>query len=175
MPTYKYELRDAGGITSTGVVQAANLMDATGLARSRGGYLVSISALAGVSGALERFRGVSFEMGPGLKDVISFTNQLAVMIKAGINIRNAISGIGEGVQNRKFRQIIFSIKSDVEAGQPFSDALAKHPGIFSPLYVNMVRASELSGNLGHMLERLASYLDQQAETRRMVIGAMMHG
>ena len=70
--------------------------------------------------------------------------------------------------------IIHQVKADVEAGQPFSDALAKHPNVFGPLYVNMVRASEMSGDLGRMLERLAEFLDQQADTRRMVIGAMIY-
>jgi type IV pilus assembly protein PilC len=62
----------------------------------------------------------------------------------------------------------------VEAGQPFSAALAKHPKVFSPLYVNMVRASELSGNFGMMLERISNYLAQQMETRSMVRGAMVY-
>jgi type IV pilus assembly protein PilC len=62
----------------------------------------------------------------------------------------------------------------VEAGQPFSAALAKFPKVFSPLYVNMVRASEMSGNFGQMLQRVASYLMQQQETRNMVRGAMVY-
>jgi type IV pilus assembly protein PilC len=175
MPNYKYEIRDAGGQTLAGVVEANSLLDATNLLRAQGGFLVSISPVAGgVTGALDRVRSVSFEMGPGLRDVLAFTNQLAVMIKAGINIRNAIAGIAEGVKNNKFRAIIYQIKADVEAGQPFSEALSKYPRTFSPLYVNMVRASELSGNLGHMLKRLSDYLDHQADTRRMVIGAMVY-
>jgi len=175
MPSYKYEVQDAQGHSMAGVIQAPNLLDATNLVRSQGGYLVSITpAAGGVAGALERVRGVSIEMGPGLRDVLAFTNQLAVMIKAGINIRNAIAGIADGVSNNKFRAIIHQLKADVEGGQPFSEALAKHPKVFPPLYVNMVRASELSGNLGHMLERLTGYLDQQADTRRMVIGAMVY-
>ena len=175
MPAYKYELRDPGGQSTAGVVQAPSLLDATAMVRAQGGILVEIApAAGGVAGALQKVRGVSFEFGPGLRDVMAFTNQLAVMIKAGINIRNAISGIGDGIKNVKFRIIIQQIKADVEGGQPFSEALARHPKVFPPLYVNMVRASELSGNLGHMLERLAVYLDQQADTRRMVIGAMIY-
>jgi len=109
-----------------------------------------------------------------LKDIQSFTNQLAVMIKAGISIRNAVSGIAEQVENPKFRGIIEKIRSDVESGQPFSDALARHPKVFSPLYINMVRASELWGNFGTMLERISAYLAQQVETRSMVRGAMIY-
>jgi type IV pilus assembly protein PilC len=175
MPSYKYEIQDASGQLLAGVIEAPSLLEATNLARSQGGYLVNIAPLAGgVAGAVDRLRSFSVELGPGLGDVLAFTNQLAVMIKAGINIRNAIAGIGDGVRNRKFQAIIYQVKADVEAGEPFSAALAKHPGVFSPLYVNMVRASELSGNLGHMLERLAVYLDHQADTRRMVIAAMVY-
>jgi len=175
MPSYKYELRDGTGQVMAGVLEAPSLLEATGLARAQGGYLVNITPLAGgMAGTMDRLRSFSVEMGPGLGDVLAFTNQLAVMIKAGINIRNAIAGIAEGVKNRKFQAIIYQIKTDVESGEPFSQALAKHPAVFSALYVNMVRASELSGNLGHMLERLAIYIDNQADTRRTVIGAMVY-
>jgi len=175
MPSYKYEVRDPSGQSIGGVVQANSLLDATNMVRAQGGFLVNISPLGGgVAGALERMRNVSVEFGPGLRDVLSFTNQMSVMIKAGINIRNAIGGIAEGVKNNKFRAILYQIKSNVESGQPFSEALSKYPGVFSTLYVNMIRASELSGNLAHMLERLGSYLDHQADTRRTVIGAMIY-
>ena len=175
MSAYKYEIKAPSGQLMAGVIQAQSLLDATAIVRAQGGVLISISpAAGGVAGFMDRMRTVSFERGPSLRDVMAFTNQLSVMIKAGINIRNAISGIGDGIKNAKFRVIIHQIKADVEAGQPFSDALAKYPKVFSPLYINMVRASEMSGDLGRMLERLAEFLDQQADTRRMVIGAMIY-
>src|SRR5690606_37418693 len=62
----------------------------------------------------------------------------------------------------------------VEAGKQFSEALAKHPRQFNALYVNMVRASEMSGSFSHMLDRIAAYVAQQIETRAMVIGAMIY-
>jgi len=175
MATYKYEIKEQGGQTVKGVVQAGSVMEASNLLRARGGYVLSVSPVAsGPSGWLGKLRSVKLEFGPGLKDVMSFTNQLAVMIKAGINIRNAISGIADQVENPKFRKIINQIRADVEEGQPFSTALAKFPKVFSPLYVNMARASELSGNFAEMLERIAAYLGQQLETRSMVRGAMVY-
>ena len=75
-------------------------------------------------------REVKVEFGPGLKDVMGFTKQLAVMIKAGINIRSAIGGIAQQVENPKFQKIIQQIKSDVESGETFSEALAKHGKVF---------------------------------------------
>jgi len=175
MPSYNYEIRMPSGSMSSGTVQATSRTDAKTMLLSQGGYLLSIAEASGAAaGFMDRLRSVKFESGPGPKDVMNFTNQLSVMIKAGINIRSAIEGVGEQVDNEKFKTIIAQIKSDVECGQPFSDALSKYPKIFSPLYVNMVRASELSGDFGKMLERISGFLQQQHETRSMIRGAMIY-
>jgi type IV pilus assembly protein PilC len=177
MGTYKYQVRNADGEVLSGFLQARSVTEASSLAANYGAYVLDVSPAqdgASPQNLLARMREVKVEFGPGLKDVMNFTSQLAVMIKAGINIRSAISGIAEQVPNAKFKRIIMQIKADVESGQPFSDALAKHPKVFSPLYVNMVRASELSGSFGHMLDRICDYLHQQLETRSMVRGAMIY-
>lgn len=123
---------------------------------------------------LARLRNISFQMGPALRDVLTFTEELAVMIQAGISINSAIGGIAEQIKNRKFRKIITQIKTELEAGSSFSEALGKHPNIFPPLYINMVSASELSGNFGETLDRIAGYLDHRIHTRSMVLGAMIY-
>jgi type IV pilus assembly protein PilC len=175
MPSYQFEYRESGGRVSVGTMQAGSLAEATGQLRGQGLFLLNVAPLAaGGKSVLDRLRSVSLEMGPNLKDVLAFTNQLAVMIKAGISIREAIDGIGRQVTNPKFRKMIAQVRSDVESGQPFSTALARYPKVFSPLYVNMVRASELSGSFGQMLDRISVYLSQQVETRSMVRGAMVY-
>jgi len=123
---------------------------------------------------LERLRSIDLRMGPGLRRVLTFTDQLAVMIEAGISISNAINGIAEQIEHRSFRRIVTQIGADLEAGSSFSEALSRHPNVFPPLYINMIRASELSGNLPRTLERIAGYLDHRHETRGMVIGAMVY-
>ncbi|MDP6390622.1 MAG: type II secretion system F family protein, partial [Alphaproteobacteria bacterium] len=90
---------------------------------------------------------------------------MAVMVRAGISLRAAIDGIAEQTEQPKFQQILMRIKDDVEAGKSFSEALARHPKQFGVLYVNMVRASEMSGSFSQMLDRIAGYLAQQIETR----------
>lgn len=173
--SFKYELREAGGHVLTGEIQAESLSDATSRLRSQGGYLLNVvPSAAQAKNLLAKIKSVKVEFGPSIKDVHNFTNQLAVMIKAGISIRNAISAIGDQVENPKFRAIIGQLRSDVESGQPFSAALSRHPKVFSPLYINMVKASELSGNFGQMLDRIANYLSQQVEIRSMVRGAMVY-
>ncbi len=128
----------------------------------------------GLNKLLAPLRKVEVGGNPGLKDIHNFTTQLGVMIKAGISIRNAMSGIAAQTKKPKFQRILMMMRDDVESGIPFSEALAKHPKVFPPLYVNMIRASELSGSLGHMLDRIIDYLGQQIETRSMVIGAMVY-
>jgi type IV pilus assembly protein PilC len=174
MPAYQYEIRTAAGQISNGIIEATSKLDATSRLQSQGGYLLSVTPMGGAASFMDRLRSFNVESGPNLKDVRNFTNQLSVMIKAGINIRSAIEGASDQIENGKFRKILEEIRSDVEAGEPFSDALAKHPKVFSPLYINMVKASELSGNFGNMLERICEYLTQQVETRSMVRGAMVY-
>jgi type IV pilus assembly protein PilC len=175
MTSFQFEYRESGGRIAVGTIQAESLSEATGQLRSQGLFLLNVAPLgAAGKSVMERMRSVSFEMGPSLKDILSFTNQLAVMIKAGISIREAIDGIGRQTKNPKLRTMIGRIKSDVESGQPFSTALGRYPKVFSPLYVNMVRASELSGSFGQMLDRISTYLGQQVETRSMVRGAMVY-
>ena len=178
MPTYQYEIQKNSGKIVTGTIRAASLSEASQQARSIEGYLVNISPVDTGEGANDNFfaklQNIRVEGGPGLKDVMGFTKQLSVMIRAGISIREAIEGISEQVENVKFKKALDKIRSDVEAGTPLSAALAKHPKIFGPLYVDMVKASELSGSFAHMLDRIASYLEQQHETRSMVRGAMIY-
>ena len=176
MPMYQYQLRSQSGGVTTGEVTAGSLAEAAATIRNKGaGYLLDISpSKSGEKSLLARIRGFSVDFGPGPKDVFAFTNQLAVMIKAGIDIRGATESIGEQTTNPAFKKILHTIREDLESGRSFSDALARHPKVFSPLYVNMVKASEMSGNFGHMLGRISAYLHQQIETRSMIRGAMVY-
>ena len=174
MPSYRYQVRQASGGVSSGVLAAGSLAEASGMLRGQGQVMDISPAGTDAMSFLNKLRKFSIDAGPGLKDVLNFTSQLSVMIKAGISIRAAVEGIGDQIENPKFKKMVWQIRQDVEAGKPFSDALARYPKCFSPLYVNMVRASEMSGNFGRMLERIAGYLRQQVETKAMVRGAMVY-
>lgn len=124
--------------------------------------------------ALDKLREFRVEFGPSRKDILNFTNQLAVMVRAGISLQESLDAIGSQSENLKFRAVIMDLKVRIESGQSFSQALAEHPAVFSNLYINMVAAAEISGSLSDMLQRLAEYLDQEAETRSQVKGAMVY-
>ena len=123
---------------------------------------------------LDKLKEFRIEFGPSRKDILNFTNQLAVMIRAGISLQDSLESISEQNDNKKFKQIIMDLKNRVEAGQSFSQALAEHPHTFSELYINMVAAAEISGSLSGMMQKLAEYLDNEAETRSQVKGAMVY-
>ncbi|MHB0946444.1 MAG: type II secretion system F family protein [Sedimentisphaerales bacterium] len=123
---------------------------------------------------LKRLSEFSLELGPSLKDVLNFTNQLSVMVKAGIALPEAIEAIGLQIENKKFRKIILDLKSRIESGESFSQALARYPKVFGRLYINMIAAAELSGSLSLMLRKITEYLDQEIQTRSQVIGAMIY-
>jgi len=116
----------------------------------------------------------SIERGPSRKDILNFTNQLAVMVRAGISLQESLDSIASQIEKKKFRVIVTDLKNKIEGGQSFSEALGAHPDVFSNLYINMVAAAEISGSLSSMLEQLADYLDQESETRSQVIGAMVY-
>src|SRR5665213_4136220 len=117
MPIYRYETSGAGGKTSAGVIQAANLTAASQQLRARS---QTILALALSDGAGKKKGQFSINFGPSAKDISNFTSQLAVMIRAGISIRSAIEGISEQVVNPKFRAMLVQMKKDVEGGKQFS-------------------------------------------------------
>ena len=108
------------------------------------------------------------------RDVLTITRQLSVMVKAGISITQALEGMASQTANPKLQKLLWELYNDVEAGKPFSEAVAAHPKVFSPLYVYMIQASELSGSFSHILSRIADYLSQQLETKSQVKAAMMY-
>jgi type IV pilus assembly protein PilC len=171
--TYRYETKDAAGKVETGIIHAPNLSAASQQLRAAGRNILTLQAVAEAKHKTS-FKDINVSFGPSQKDVQNFTSQLAVMIRAGISIRAAIEGIAEQTENPKFRKMLEQMKRDVESGKQFSDALMRYPKTFSPLYINMVKASELSGSFSSMLDKIAIYLQHQIETRSMIIGAMIY-
>lgn len=175
MTAYRYQVRSGSGQVVLGVLESSTATAAAAILRQQGNEVLSISPVSALSRAniTQRLKELNSAK-PTMKNVLDFTTQLAVMVRAGIGIRVALEGIGEQTKNQRFKAIILGLKSDVESGKQFSEALARHPKLFNPLYVNMVRASEMSGSFGKMLDRIAAYTAQQIETKKMVVGAMIY-
>ena len=109
-----------------------------------------------------------------LADLVVFTRQLATMIDAGITIVQALQALAEQTPNKIMRDTIRDICSRVEAGESFSEALARHPKAFNRLYVAMVGAGEKGGLLAEIMARLATYLENMDRLRKKVKMALMY-
>ena len=176
MAMYRYKARSSDGKVHAGTLSANSAMTAATMLRKQGQRVLAIMPIQGAEKKTTAgfLKSLNYTSGPSQRDVLDFTTQMAVMIRAGISIRAALEGIAAQTQNVKWRKILNQVRQDVESGKQFSEAIAQHPKQFGPLYVNMVRASEMSGSFSSMLDRIASYIAQQLETRKMVIGAMIY-
>lgn len=109
-----------------------------------------------------------------LEVLVVFSRQLATMINAGISIVRCLDILGNQLKDPTLKPIVAQTMRDVKNGISLTDALAKHGNVFSKLYVNMVRAAELSGTLDEILDRLAGFLEYEMEVRTKIKSAMMY-
>jgi type IV pilus assembly protein PilC len=118
----------------------------------------------------------SFSLGSGVsqKDLVTFTRLLATMIDAGLPIVQCLDILGNQTDNKTFGAMIADIKSQVEQGKTFSEALRRHPSVFDGLYCNLVQAGEAGGILDTILQRLAIYNEKSVKLKRQLRGAMVY-
>ncbi len=117
---------------------------------------------------------LSFGGGVKDKDIVVFTRQFATMIDAGLPLVQALDILSTQVENKTLAKALSVIKSDVESGSTYADALRKHPKVFTDLYANMVAAGESGGILDTILNRLANYIEKSMKLKKKVKGAMIY-
>ena len=110
----------------------------------------------------------------GEKDLAIVTRQLATMIDAGLPLVQCLNILAQQQENKVFKKTLNEIRADVEAGSTFSDALKKHPKVFSTLYTNMVEAGEAGGILDTILNRLAAYIEKSLTLKSRIKSAMFY-
>lgn len=165
--TFQYSVRDPLGNVHDGSVDAVSREDAEQQLR-RDGFAV-LELQEGDAPPIQLIpRGVS------QSEIIYVTNQLAIMVDTGITLSAALHGICAQEENPTLKNVLLDLKSRVEGGEDFSAALANHPDYFDQTYVAMVRASEQTGSLGTMLERISEYLRKEVETRGKVLAALAY-
>lgn len=169
---FEYLARDHSGKMQSGVISADSSGEAARKLRQEGMFTLSLNEAkvrSNVSGGLSLFaRRIS------RSDIVYLTSQLAVMIDAGIPVASAIDGLAKQSDNPTMRSMLERIQQEVESGVDFSSALAKFPRHFDGVYVNLVRAGEVSGLLGALLERIALQMRSDLEQRHKVRGALMY-
>lgn len=108
------------------------------------------------------------------KDMVIFSRQLSTMVNAGVPLVRSLNTLKSQTKNKYFQEVIVSISKDVESGMPLADALAKHPKIFSDVYINMVGAGEAAGILDEILKRLAYQQEKEATIKKKIKSASMY-
>ncbi|MEZ5542579.1 MAG: type II secretion system F family protein [Pseudomonadota bacterium] len=107
-------------------------------------------------------------------DLIQFSRQMYSMLRAGVPIFRAVSGLASTTGNRSLAQTLHRVAADLETGHPLSDAFAHHPRVFSLFYVSLVRVGETSGKLTEIFQQLAFYLDREKTTRARIKSALRY-
>jgi type IV pilus assembly protein PilC len=162
---YEYSVRDPLGHVLNGRLDAPSQEDAAQQLRRDGFQVLDLDEADG--------EGL-FGSHVSRNDVIYTTAQLAIMVDTGITLSAALGGILEQEQNPGLRRVLGELKSAVESGDDFSSALARFPKLFDKTYVSLIKASEATGTLGPMLERIAAYLRKEVETRGKIRAAMAY-
>ena len=180
MPTFAYTARDRTGKSLSGTLVAENKQTLVGVLQGRGLVPTSVQEAGGGGGRAAAARaptaaGRSFR-GRRVKsaEMVVFTRQLATIVNAGLPLMQGLDILSEQTENANFRTVLATIAEDVEAGESFSDALRRHPRVFTELYVSMVRAGEASGNLDGILVQLAEYMEAAEALKRKIKSAMTY-
>lgn len=172
MPNYIYKARDKSGALLTGTVGAADEIAVATNLRKLGYSVISIERESElklrVAGLWQRRKRACRQ------ELLFFTRQLSTMLKSGISLMEALMGIAQQTRHKLFRETIESVRKDIEAGVTFSDALSKHPRVFSELFISMVRVGEAAGILDDVLERLTILGTQELEVRTRIQSALTY-
>ena len=176
MGTFQYTATDRAAKIIQGSMEAADERAVVTWLRANGYYPIKIGqpgAVAEPGGGLVRLP-TRFGRAPSTQDVLAFTQQLSTLLEAGMELDRSLAILLDLTDNQRFRSILRGILADIQSGSSFADSLAKHPRLFSRLYVNMVKAGEASGVLEVILSRLAGFLERAKAVRDEITSAMIY-
>lgn len=171
MSLFSYKATDQTGHQLTGTVEAPTEATAAKLLRDKQYFVTSLKQKRSDFGSLPFFSRFH-KVGQG--DVANFTEQLATMVVAGLNLPSALGILKAQTQNQQFAQVIADVEHQIIGGANLADSLEKYPDTFPPIYTALIRAGESSGTLDQVIARLAETLSTQREFSSKVKGAMIY-
>jgi type IV pilus assembly protein PilC len=170
MAIYQWKGRTRQGTLKKGEIEAVN--EAAVMAQLRAQMLLPVSVKEKAKDVTEYLPFL--KQGITTRELVIFTRQFATMIDAGLPLVQCLEILADQQPNKTFKAVLRAVKSDVEQGSTFADALRKHQKPFDNLYVNLVQAGEIGGILDTILNRLAVYLEKADALARKVKGAMVY-
>lgn len=177
MPVYDYTALDAKGKSISGIIDADGAAAARQKIRSAGNYPVDLREVK--DGVTEKSERPSISLSRFFThirpaEVTMMTRQLATLIGAGFPLVSALETLMAQTHSPGLKKTVAGIKDALVEGSSFANALGKYPSVFSPIYINMVRAGETSGTLEIVLERLADITEKQEALKNRMITAMIY-
>jgi len=170
MPTFNYSVRDKSGRIVKGAVDGESRDAVSAKLREMGYIILEVDQ----QGGLAALNQISFGTGVKTKDVVIFARQFATMINAGLSLTKCLSILAQQTESVGLRNVIQQVAKDVEAGQSLSDSMSRHPKVFPPIFINMVRAGETGGVLDEVLIRVADHFEAEAALKGKIKSAMTY-
>ena len=172
MATFAYVGRTRSGAVKKGELSAKTRDEAVDQLRKQSVVVTSLEEKKSGAGGFN----IKLSLGSGLtdKDLVVFTRQFGTMINAGLPLVQCLEILSTQSENKVLRETIGEVKTQVEAGSTFSDALRRHPKVFDDLYVNLVHAGEVGGLLDTILTRLAKYIEKAMKLKGQIKSAMIY-
>jgi type IV pilus assembly protein PilC len=172
MASYAYSAINAQGLESDGVISAPDLNAAREQLRVKGLLAQAINEVSEGGGVGQMTIGGGKNV--KAKSLQIFSRQFATMIEAGLNVVGALVILENQTSDAALVGVVVELRKDVEGGLLLSEAMARHPKVFSRLYISMVEAGEAAGILDIVLDRVAFQIEKQEAIRRRVKGAMIY-
>ena len=172
MPAFKYEALNAAGKTTTGLIEADNARAARALVRAQSLVPLEVTQIAAERGAggSSRWKRRVFNA----TGLAVWTRQLAGLVGSGLPLERALTALSDEAEDARERELVAHLRSEVNGGAPFAQALAGAPREFDEVYRGVVAAGEQSGALGRVLERLADDLEERQALKAKLMGAMLY-
>lgn len=172
MALYAYQGFSKGGKKVKGQIDASSLQQVKDQLTKKNIFVSSIELVSDLTSAMPWYKKL-LEKKITLKDKILFTKQLAVLLKSGIPLMQALELLVDQFEGQ-LRSIIINLKDGIKEGQSLADGLKKYPKIFDNIYVQLVKAGEATGKLEVILFRLTTYLEKRAEIQKKIKGALSY-
>jgi len=167
MAKFGYIAKDINGAIYKGTIDATDIKEVRLSLRQKGFYPTTIRSVREWN-KLTLFSTIRGD------EVAIFAEQLSVMVDAGLTLVRCLHTLADQTKNDKFKQVINTIRQDVENGVSFADALNKYPKVFSNLFINLVRTGEIGGVLAKSLKQIADYLEGERQIKKRVKAALVY-
>lgn len=174
MAAFRYEALDSEGRTTRGVIEADGLRQARARMRELGLVVIKVSAVTQATlhtGSGQRWR---LRRGISSSQLSMITRQLATLLEAGLTLEYSLSALIEQSEEEPVRQILAGVRSELLAGHTLAQAMGQYQSVFPDIYRSLIKAGEASGELGHVMLRLADYTESRQVLRQKVVLAFVY-